>query len=157
MMNNITYQSEKFIDCMEEIASLAYNHWLEAESDHAPGHFDMAWAAYIDACDANTLLTTTLRINNELVGYVLTTIHRCGHYQTLMGSTCDAFYVKPEYRKGRIGINLFKEMEKQIRARGDISVMYIESKDIPGNRQSKIFDRLGWRLIEHRFSKVITK
>ena len=64
----------------------------------------------------------------------------------------DLLYIAPEYRRGWIGIRLIKESEKLLKSRG---VGIIDLACRPHVDNTTLYERLGYKYAEKRFSKLV--
>jgi GNAT superfamily N-acetyltransferase len=126
MVNTLTAQVESYANCVGELKAIFPEHWRELASDPdielAP-RYDLAEA--VDK--AGALLLVTLRCGQMLAGYFIATIAPGLHYETCLTCTTDIFYVRPEYRDGTAGRKLFREVERELIARG-VKRWYAASK-----------------------------
>lgn len=157
----ITYQLEPFDTAFEEAQELLEQHWEEIALDKDKIKLAIDKDKYKQAADAGILHIVTARDANEqkwaydpgkLIGYYVALIAPHGHYKNYLHGFTDVFFIHPDYRKGRIGINLLKFAEKTLKDRGVIRIF-------AGVKLHKnfglIFEQLGWTAIEINYSKYI--
>ena len=107
--------------------------------------------SYSVIADAGILKTITARDGDKLVGYILMLIHKHFHHKEKFAIN-DIFYIKPEYRKGFTGINLFKFTESIMKKEG-VRIMMLSCKTHLD--KGTIFKRLGFKPTEISYSKLI--
>jgi N-acetylglutamate synthase-like GNAT family acetyltransferase len=151
MANNnlISYQVEPYDDCIAEIDAILPDHWQEIALNKDSVQLDKDEESYRILADNDQLHIVTVRKSGELVGYIAGIIKTHLHYKSTLHCFTDVFYLKPECRKGMIGVKLFQVYQKTLKARG-VKKAFIASKchlDM-----SKLFDRFGW----HRTEVVYT-
>ena len=149
----ISFQIEPWSTVRSEIERLLPLHWAEVagERDHIKLDPDWEWYAECDRQDMLQVLTARAD-RTELVGYHLSIIRTHPHYKsTLMGFT-DIYFIAPEYRKGRTGIQLFIRAEEELRARGVRKIFTGTKLSLD---MAPILLRLGWRETERLFTKYL--
>lgn len=148
----ITYQEEKFSDCVEECNIHAQKHWHEVACDQAEVPLDMDWARYIEMEQKNVLHCITVRDDSKLIGYFWFFVSTHLHNKSTLMAFEDVYFVAPEYRKGRVGLKLFQYAEVIMKSVGVVkSVM--TTKTLVDH--SKLFKYLGYTNTELCFTKII--
>jgi len=147
----IRYQLESYMDCIGEMAKMYPDHYEELS---VTKEFELSpnYDRYRRIEEAGILKTITCRSDEELVGYILAMVIPNLHYKTCMMAVEDIYYLRKDYRKGRIGINMFKFFEAEMRKLGVNRIM-LTTKVHQDN--SKLFEYLGYSFIEKTFSKVL--
>ena len=145
----ITYQIEDYAICRAEIDSYLFQHWQEIALDHAAIPLDKNEEAYQQMADNGELHILTVRKDGILVGYIAGIIRIHLHYRSSLHCFVDVFFLRPDCRRGRIGIDLFKRFQESLKARG-VKKCFIASK--VHLDMGKLFDRLGWRKTETVYS-----
>lgn len=146
----IRYQLERWQDAESEMAEHFSAHCAEVGAD--PGRFTLSpdYAMFRALQDSGNLAVITARDDGRLVGYHVSLVRRHMHYDSLTAYT-DIFYIAPPYRKGMIGVKLFKAAEDVLTAMG-VERIYTGTKlklDI-----GPILERLGYNAIERLYTKV---
>lgn len=147
----ITYQLEDYHDCVHEIDAFLPDHWREIALNQADIPLDKDEESYRQLADNGALHVLTVRKHGELVGYIAGIIRPHLHYKSSLHCFTDVFWIRPDCRKGRIGIELFKRYRETLKARG-VKKCFIASKchlDM-----SVIFERLGWTRTEIVYSCI---
>jgi GNAT superfamily N-acetyltransferase len=157
----ITYQEEPFDTAFEEAQELLEQHWEEIALNKDKIKLAIDVTRYKEIADRGALHIVTVRDASiqksawdpgKLVGYHVAIINGHLHYKNDLHGFTDIFFVHPDYRKGRIGIDLFRFVEKSLKARGVVKILTAVKmhKDV-----GLIFERLGWTETERMFSKYI--
>jgi len=94
----------------------------------------------------------TCRVDGELIGYIIFTISRHMHYRSCVTAFEDLYFVRKDYRKGRVGIKLFQYAEKVLRQFG-INRIVMHTKVHLDN--SKLFEYLGYKWTDKVFTKIL--
>lgn len=157
----ITYQIEPFDTAFEEAQELLVEHWEEIALNKDKIKLAIDVERYRDLAEKGILQIVTARDANiqkwawdpgKLIGYHVGMIVPHLHYRNDLFGMTDIFFIHPEYRKGRTGIELFKFVEKAMKERGVVKLMTAVKlhKDV-----GKIFEYLGWTETERSFCKYI--
>lgn len=148
----VTFAVEPWSEALEETKPLLALHWQEvaADRDHIPLAVD--WDRY-NAFDTLGLLhCVTARHESAIVGYHWLIVMPHAHYGTTLMAFSDVFYILPKHRRGWTGINLFRFTEDSLRKLGVVKV-FLPTK--PHIDMGRVFQRLGYRIHETVYSKVI--
>ena len=108
--------------------------------------------AYQALANAKMLRCITCRADGELIGYIVFTISRHMHYRTCITAFEDLYFVRKDYRKGRVGIKLFQYAEKVLRQFG-INRIVMHTKVHLDN--SRLFEYLGYKWTDKVFTKIL--
>ena len=108
--------------------------------------------AYRALANAKMLRCITCRADGELIGYIVFTISRHMHYRTCITAFEDLYFVRKDYRKGRVGIKLFQYAEKVLRQFG-INRIVMHTKVHLDN--SRLFEYLGYKWTDKVFTKIL--
>jgi GNAT superfamily N-acetyltransferase len=114
--------------------------------------FDPDWDAYDRMAAAGYLRTITVRNDSELIGYIAFFIQPHLHYKSCKVAYEDVYYLKPEYRKGRIGIKMFQYAESALKRIG-VNRIIVHTKIHLDN--SRLLEYLGYSWTDKVFSKVL--
>jgi GNAT superfamily N-acetyltransferase len=114
-------REESFIEALPEIVELGAQHWAETGLYRQfPGR--MRPSPYVEkykyAEAAGILFTLIARLDGRLVGYYVAVVQPALHYSDTLHAMTDVPYVAPEVRHRGIGVRLFVEAEKRLKARG---------------------------------------
>jgi GNAT superfamily N-acetyltransferase len=147
----ITYQTENYFDCVEELSEIYPQHYQELTvSRNFPLMPD--YERYANLAKSGILKLLTVRNDAELIGYTIMLVSTALHYKTCVVAHEDLYFVKPEYRKGRVGIKMFKFVEDEMKKIG-VDRIVMGTKVYADN--SKLFEYLGYRFYEKLYTKEI--
>jgi GNAT superfamily N-acetyltransferase len=120
-------QIETLADVKDECGDLIAAHWREiAVWQDIP--LDPDWELYEALEKSGRLAIYTVRTDNEkLVGYAVFVTRQHAHYKKHSWALNDIVFVHPDYRDGRIGRNLVRFWEQDLKARG-IHVVHVNVK-----------------------------
>lgn len=152
MTKTTTFQVEPYDICNAEITAHLPDHWHEIALDHEAVPLDKDEAAYQEMADIGMLHIVTVRQDGILVGYIAGFVRGHYHYKSTLHAFTDVFWLRPDCRKGMIGVKLFREYERTLKARGVVKA-FIASKVFLD--MSVIFERLGWRKTETVYTKLL--
>jgi GNAT superfamily N-acetyltransferase len=147
----ITYQVEKYEDCIGEIKPSLNEHYEEL-SVTKTFPLDPDWDAYVRLSEAGSLKVITCRKDGVIVGYMFFLLHYNLHYRTMLTAIEDLYYLRKEERKGRVGIKLFKYAEEYLKSIG-VNRVLLGTKVHLDN--SRLFEYLGYSFVEKMHSKMI--
>ena len=92
------------------------------------------------------------RNDDELIGYVIFFIAPHLHYKSCKRAIEDIYFVKKEYRKGRVGIKLFQYAEEVLKHCG-VEVIVMNTKVHLDN--TRLFEYLGYKMTDKVFTKIL--
>ena len=152
----ITYGIESLANARPELEALLPFHWREIARDRKHPKFQLKpdWAMYHRLESEGSFSMMVVRVDGKMVGYLIGFVRPQLHYADSLAFICDIYFVLPEHRKGRIGVQLFKENEKAMKARG-VDKIYLGCKCAEELDRTKLFTRLGYTKIEYVFAKVL--
>lgn len=110
------------------------------------------YAAYKRLADMGMLRCITVRADEEIIGYAIFFIQPHLHYMTCKTAFEDLYYIRPDYRKGRVGIRLFKYAEEVLKGIG-VNRIIMHTKIHMDN--SKLFEYLGYKWTDKLFTKIL--
>lgn len=113
---------------------------------------DPDYAAYDRMQKAGMLRAITCRSDGELVGYIIFFVHPHIHYKSCVTAFEDLYYVKKEFRKGRVGIKLFQFAESVLKGTG-VHRIIMHTKIHMDN--SRLFEYLGYKNSDKLFTKLL--
>ena len=147
-----TFGVELLKHSQAELEAILPQHWEEIARDRDTIKLDPDWPAYhaLEACGQLHFLVC--RVDGRMAGYHLAFVRPHLHYRQSLSCITDIFYLKPEYRKGGIGKQLFIESEKVLKARG-VQKFFVGCK--VAQDLSVLFEGLGFDRIEYVFSKIL--
>ena len=118
---------------------------LACDPDKAP--LAPKWNDYFDLDLLGALQILTVRDGSLLVGYIFNVIGGHRHKQSTKFATLDMYWVDPGYRTGFLGLKLFRENERILKAAGVQKILAEEKmhfKNKFGRQVSILFKRLGY-------------
>lgn len=160
---SLTFAAEKLFDFLPEVRLYADAHWAEVAADKDAAPLNIDWQRYLDLDAEGTLHCTIARDAGQFAGYYTYLVHVPLRYKSSIFAECDVFYLRPEFRKGRAGLELVQESERllkeyvggrQIRV---ITRSKLTRHGIPEDKQDlgPLFTHLGYKPIERVYTKVI--
>ena len=150
-MSVISYQDENCLLFIEEMKVLFPAHYDElCVTKDFPLEPD--YEAYTNLINGGMLRSITCRCDGELIGYILFIIQPHLHYKSCKTAFEDIYFVKKEYRKGRVGIKLFQFAEKALRFIG-VNRIIIHTKIHLDN--SRLLEYLDYKHTDKLFTKLL--
>ena len=137
--------------------------FLQALEPMFPEHYDELcvtkefplepdYDAYRRLADAGQLVCIVVMDGLEVVGYIVFIVQPHLHYKSCLTAFEDIYYLKPEYRKGTIGIRMFKYAEKVLES-VKVNRIIMHTKIHMDN--SKLFEYLGYKNSDKLFTKIL--
>lgn len=148
----ITYQVEDWPDVVADMRQLWREHWEEVGTDRDRIPLDVDEAAYLHLHQIGELHVLTVRRDGAIVGYHIAIVRPHIRYRSTLVAVTDVYYIQPDARKGMIGVNLFREAEKSLIARGAKKVFTGTKRSLD---MGPIFIRLGYLEAESLYTKLI--
>ncbi len=137
-----------FVEELKELFPLHYEELCVTKDFPLVPDYD----AYKRLANAGMLRCITVRADEELVGYIIFIVQPHLHYMTCKTAFEDIYYVRPDFRKGRVGIRLFKYAEEVLKAIG-VNRVIMHTKIHMDN--SKLFEYLGYKWTDKLFTKIL--
>jgi GNAT superfamily N-acetyltransferase len=148
----ITYAVEQWPDVWREASALWQEHWEEIALNRDAIPLDPD----IDALNAfhasGALHIVIARCDGAIIGYHASIVRPHIHYRRSLSAFTDLYFIRKEHRRGMVGVNLFREVERSLRARG-VQKMFTGTK--LSLDMGRIFERLGWTETERLYTKFI--
>lgn len=146
----VTYQQEPLFKVKDEVSELLVLDWKEVGRLHNNFPLDPDWDLYQILEDNDALKIFTVRSEGNLVGYFSVIISPSLHSKGKFVVMNDVIFLHPDYRKGFLGIKLFKFVEDCLRQDGfdQLQVVYTEKNDL-----SDLLLRQGYDKVETKFEK----
>ena len=152
MLSKITYQKESFLQIWPDAKPLLEAHYKEIGLYNDKVVFDPDIEMYASLCKAGMLYILSAREGSKLVGYCVFFLQNSLHYKAISSAHNDVFYIRPEYRKGFIGVRLLKKAEVALKDMG-VDVLWCSFKTYAP--LDSLFKRLGWDFSEKVYSKYL--
>jgi GNAT superfamily N-acetyltransferase len=149
----VTFQKEPFWQALHDAEALLPRHFDEiAEFKVILGEPDPDIEEYARLSERKALHVLTARDDGRLVGYYVATVTHNRHYRKVTNGVDDLYFLAPEYRRGRVGVQLFLEAERMMREAG---AMIGIAKVKVAHDHGPILERLGWRPFERVYAKAL--
>lgn len=145
----INYYASNAKDCFDDVVALLDDHYKELFDE---GKLNPNFDAYKDLDEKGKIVVICCKKDNELIGYILFIIMNDLHNKEIIFASEDFYYLKPKYRKGRTGIEMFKFAEKYLKIQG-IDKILVSTQVKHDN--SKLFEYLGYKNAEKIYIKNI--
>jgi len=153
MTRQATFQREPWSDALrDEAFPLLERHWKEVALDQETVPLDPLWDTYTSLDKAGLLVIVTARLDDRLIGYTSHFIAPNLHYRSLRVADNDIFWLAPEHRVSRIGLDLLRAAERECRKAGCNKILMKEKLHVPLGR---LFEFLGYREIERLHAKTL--
>jgi GNAT superfamily N-acetyltransferase len=125
---------------IKEMAEHQDKYWQETEAHYRKFPLKMKWHIFLKAQDIGALRMVTIREDAFLKGMGLLVITEDPICDCILASIA-LIYVVPEYRKGRVGIELAKTLLDEARMSG---AQLITAQTCLHNNVHRIFEYLGF-------------
>jgi len=150
-MSVLSYHDEDGLLFIEELKELFPAHYDElCVTKDFPLQPD--YEAYKRLSQAGMLRCINCRIDKEIVGYIVFIIHPHLHYMSCMTAFEDIYFIKKEYRKGRVGIKLFQYAESVLKGIGVNRIIMHTKVHLD---HSRLFEYLGYKHTDKLFTKIL--
>ncbi len=149
----LTFQQEKWADCVAEMRALWPKHWIELALDREKVGLACDESKYEQGDAIGCLHIVTARDNGALVGYYYGMLMGHLHYKDA-GLMCysDVYYLKPQHRKGANGAKFLAAILDSLKARGVVK-LYLSTK--VHQDHGKLFERFGMKCSDRVFTKLL--
>ena len=149
---SIVYASEDLSEFVDELQHILNEHYDElCVTKDFPLLPD--YEAYGRLTVNNMLRCITCRAEGNLIGYVMFIVQPHLHYMTCKTAFEDLYFVKKEFRRGRIGIKLFQYAEDVLRQEG-VNRIIMHTKIHLDN--SRLFEYLGYKHTDKLYTKILS-
>jgi GNAT superfamily N-acetyltransferase len=111
------------------------------------------YEAYGRLVVADMLRCITCRSDGKLIGYAIFIVQPHLHYRSCKTAFEDLYFVKKEFRQGRIGIRLFQYAEDVLKKAG-VNRIIMHTKIHLDN--SRLFEYLGYKHTDKLFTKILS-
>ena len=135
-------------------AELAVEHWEELEKGrYGIDECEIDWYYMEEMEQKNAFCGIMVFADDELVGYNAILLLPSFHYMGRVEASSTAIYIKPEHRRGRIGLKLIEATEHMMRQRGALFITYHSAPWAP--QLEKILQRKGYVTMSHNHTKIL--
>ena len=148
----ISYQTESFSKCLEEMKSLFIEHYNEIGNKPDKIKLDPDYDIYQKLEELNLIHLVTVRKDGNIVGYYLSVLSPLLHFKQILNAHNDAIYVQKEHRKGSIGYRLIKYAFEDLKTIG-VNMVTIHTK--VKQPFDKLCLKLGMTLVERNYIKYL--
>jgi predicted GNAT superfamily acetyltransferase len=105
-----------------------------------------------DIENSGLLLSIAAFDGDKMVGYSVTILSNHLHYANLNCAYNDMLYVHPDYRKGRVGLQLIRETQQRAKARGAQFMTWHAKESTP---LAALLPKLGCKVQDIIFSEEL--
>jgi len=137
-----------FVEELEKLFPLNYEELCVTKDFPLAPDYD----AYRRLAEAGMLRCITVRADEEVVGYAIFIIQPHLHYRTCKTAFEDIYFIRKEYRKGKIGIRLFQYAEQVLRGIGVQRIIMHTKVHLD---HSRLFEYLGYKWTDKLFTKIL--
>lgn len=148
----ITYQVERWNDIAEQFEPFIEPHWRELGLDHQDVPVDLYWEKYAELDNLGVLHVVTVRDDGVMIGYHISLVMVMLHYKSTLHAVVDLYYLKPEYRQSKIGLEMFRFAEESFKKLGVVKI--INGTKLHLNHE-KLFLGLGFKPTETIYTKIL--
>lgn len=103
----LTFQIERFADCMAALHGLHVKHWAETEGHRNDLPLKMDYPALLEEARAGTLVQFTARCGPQIVGNFRLYLRTSRHNGAKLAVE-DTLYILPEHRRGRAALRFLQ-------------------------------------------------
>lgn len=148
-MSTIRIQREPISALWVELWPLLEAHWQEIGlwRDIPP---DPDTGAYESLEQAGMLRVFTVRADGWLVGYAAYVVRTHLHYRTSRQAVQDVIYLKPEHRRGRLGLRLIQHADREL-AREGVQAVFQHVKT--AHDFGPLLKRIGYQQVENVYAR----
>jgi len=148
----ITYHVEPWSTVQYDTRHLWNLHWQEVAMNKDKIQLDLDMATYEQYAASGALHCVIARSGGVVVGYHWSVVKPHLHYRNSLCAFTDVYFLHPDHRHGRAGIELFQAAESTLKARG-VEKLFTGTK--VSLDMGKIFEYLGWTETERLYTKFI--
>lgn len=149
-----TIQVEAWEMVQPEISRLCHEHWKEIAHNQEAIPLDPNWGQYQRLADAGMLFVTTIR-DEALIGYLILIVSGHLHYKSTLHATEDIFWLAPEYRRGFLGVRLFRFTLTELKRHGVVKAVFSHKLAFQNGRVAKLFEWLGMKAVETVYTVIL--
>jgi GNAT superfamily N-acetyltransferase len=137
-----------FVEELEKLFPLNYEELCVTKDFPLAPDYD----AYKRLAEAGMLRCITVRADEEVIGYAIFIIQPHLHYRTCKTAFEDIYFIRKEYRKGKIGIRLFQYAEQVLKGIGVQRIIMHTKVHLD---HSRLFEYLGYKWTDKLFTKIL--
>jgi len=149
----LTYQQEEMHQFYADAQPLFHNHWeaVEKPQDDTPPSLDLAKYNALNDIGA-VHITSAREEQHRVVGYVVYVLSNHLHHASMELAEVSSYWLEPEFRRGRNGLELMMAAEVSLKALG---VEKLISKSKIGTRIASLFAYMDFEPVEIVHAKRI--
>jgi len=148
---NTTYADEDPSSFIEELREILPEHYEElCVTKDFPLMPD--YEGYGRLCVAGLLKCITCRQDGKLIGYAIFIVQPHLHYMSCKTAFEDIYFLKKEFRQGRVGLKMFQFAESVLKHDG-VHRIIMHTKIHMDN--SRLFEYLGYKFTDKLFTKIL--
>lgn len=148
----ITYMVEPWSSVWPELQPLWNEHWEQVALNRDTIKLNVDMEAYANYEAQGALHVLVVREDGKVIGYHLSIIRTHLHYKDSLNAFTDVYFLDHAHQGSTVGVKMFKEVEKSLRARG-VEKMFTGTK--VSLDRGDLFEHLGWTLTEKLYTKYI--
>lgn len=146
------FQCERWREVESEIVRLMPLHWQELALDQETIRLDLDFLAYRTLDAQGDLMVITARHEGQLKGYYVGMVRPHLHYRSTIFGICDAYWIHPDERRGKLGVEFFQFVENVLKGRGAKSMITTSKKHL---NIAPLFAHLGHKEVGSIYQKWI--
>jgi hypothetical protein len=152
----VSVQTETWGAIAGEIEAVAEHHWQDLALDKLHFERDLDHEQYLVLEKMGRLHVVAARDGKTLVGYAVWFVmpHHLHYKSSGPVALADMYFILRGYRKGGLGVRMFMESERGLRARG---VIRAHGSCKVHEDHTKLFEGMGWTLTDYTFSKLLVE
>jgi len=147
----ITYSVSNAVNCIQGLKHLLDLHYEEI-SLIKEFPLNPQWDIYEKMDEAGKVKVILCKEENEIIGYIVFFISNHLHYADCLIAQEDIYFLKKEYRAGRVGLKMFKFAEEYLRS---INVDMVKYSTKVHADKSSLFEYLEYQNTEKVFTKML--
>lgn len=149
----VAVETETWAAIDAEIETVSPFHWQDLGLDQEYFKPDLDHERYLKMDEMGMMHVVTARDEGKLVGYIICFVMPHFHYKSSgLMALADMYYILKPYRKGGLGVRMFLEMERGLKARG-VKRAHMSCK-VHEDHQA-LFEKMGWTFTDKTFSKLL--
>jgi GNAT superfamily N-acetyltransferase len=151
----ISYQAESLALIWDEVFPLLRLHKDEV-AHYQDIELDPDIEAYNRAEELGMVRVFTVRTDGKLIGYIAYFVRPNMHYRKSLQAVQDVLFLHPDYRRGRVGMELIAFADRRLAEEG-VQATYQHVKCKPGLNFGPLLERLGYECVDHIWAKRLDR
>ena len=147
----ITYSVSNAVNCIQGLKHLLDLHYEEI-SLIKEFPLKPQWDIYEKMDEAGKVKVILCKEEDEIIGYIVFFISNHLHYADCLIAQEDIYFLKKEYRTGRVGLKMFKFAEEYLKS---INVDMVKYSTKVHADKSSLFEYLEYKNTEKVFTKML--